>query len=60
MLSSEIERQNKKLGNREKEIALLTEKVADQDARIEELLKIENDKYQLENKVAMLASEIER
>ena len=60
MLSSEIERMRAKLNNRDKELELEKEKGKDYERQIEELLRSDQDRISLENKVAMLASEIER
>lgn len=60
MLSSEIERLRKKMENKERELEAERAKSQNYERQIEELQRGDQDRIMLENKVAMLASEVER
>lgn len=60
MLSSEIERLGMLMKNKQNENDLLQQKCEHYEAELQELREVEKEKVNLENKLAMLASEIER
>ena len=60
MLSSEIERQSRMVQNKNDELNRLKAKIANMQEQIDAYRSLEAEKQVLENKVAMLSTEIER